>query len=339
MAQDDDVKIVLLGGVMSFGGVEQHMLTLALALRRLGHDAQIMGLCNAGGFDQIRGWTDPEGQVPVHWAEGWPLNAAGARQMLLDLAPDVVNVQLPVSPAAIPEPADFAVVGTAHGVSSLQGRIPDCRSIVALDKRILPELRSFAGQSGIPVQAVCKCVDLKRFKFRDDAAKRNGAAYFGRVDQTKLGVLAGWVGCGTMDIYCDAPGADVFRVNFPLPQFAIKGPARAEDVLYRYRIVAASGTGAIEAMACGALVLAAPLDAGRLAGWRDWGYMPDYFYYEGWRFDREDGVREVPRDAARLRQDGIATETARLCRQWVERWHDVEAVAKQFVEVYEEAMN
>ncbi|HUW11417.1 MAG TPA: glycosyltransferase family 4 protein, partial [Anaerolineae bacterium] len=148
------MKIILLGGVLSFGGVEQHMLTLAQALQRLGHDAQIMGLCNAGGFEQLRGWTDPKAQVPVHWAEEWPLNSAGARQMLLDLAPDIVNVQLPVSPAAIPEPAEFAVVGTAHGVSSLQGRIPDCCSIIALDKRILPELRSFAGQSAIPVQAI-----------------------------------------------------------------------------------------------------------------------------------------------------------------------------------------
>src|SRR3990170_4857587 len=106
------MRIAIVASVLGFGGVEQHILNLAIGLRRLGHEAQVVGLTNAGGFDSLRDWADPEHRIPVTWLDGQ--GEEGLRRALGAMRPDVLSAQLPF-PGLPLEGVETPIVWTAHG--------------------------------------------------------------------------------------------------------------------------------------------------------------------------------------------------------------------------------
>jgi len=313
------MRVVLLQSVMALGGVEQHMLTLGRALRKLGHEAYVVGLIDAGGFAQLNEWSNADGLVPAHIWGGWPENPARTRMLLEQLEPDVVNVQLPMPPLL----ADWRVapvVGTAHGEFSLEPA-SGLVGLVCLDHRFAEDTRRLCGRSPVLVR---NGVDLERFGFRPDFDAREGVAYWGRFDSSKMTAARAVAASTRVDCWGDT--ARLGEENL-----VCRGRARPEDVLYRYRVVTATGLCALEAMACGALLLTPEPSEENLARWSDSNFAMEEQYPDPAqaRLDLA-GLLTMPEDDAEAR--------ASWCRQWVEMNHDDMRMAEQFLEVYEEAM-
>ncbi len=315
------MRVLILMGVATLGGVEQHCLTLAKHLRLLGIDAHLAGLVNAGGFSQLQEWTDPRCMVPIHWvSENAP---DGLARLLAEVQPDLVNVQLPIAPEPL-EAWGGPTVLTVHGRFSLLHPFPVKAPVVCLDMRWWDHTRSLA--AGEKMYDVRNGIDLRRFRFRDDTATRQGeVAYWGRFDPIKMAPVRGCQEHIPIDLW----GGDAYPEH---PNLRVCGTARPEEVLYRYRVVTAAGLCALEAMACGALLLAPALDERRLRRYSDTSFTESETYPDGCEhLAWEDLQRLLSLTPAEVRQ------VAQQQRNWVERVHDAGDMARKFAEVYGEA--
>ena len=157
-------------------------------------------------------------------------------------------------------------------------------------------------------------------------------AYVGRFFGDKLiGLANGIWGNVPVDAYGDETSWSEARAQIPGAScMDYQGMGEPREVMQRYRIVSATGIAAIEAMACGAAILAHGLSPTVLARWREVMYVPEFFY------PSEDYTAFS--DYERLQDDKTATRAARMCRAWVEQHHDAKRMAEQFVAVYEEAI-
>jgi len=335
------MRIVLLQAVVALGGFEQHTLNLATGLQRLGHEVHIMGLINAGGFDLLRdgmhkAMATPEYQqscferyqlrhhnISCHFPAQWPQDPRAAWQMLADLEPDIVNVQLPVPQLAL-EQNRAPVVGTIHSEFSLDA-VPQCDAGVCLDQR-------WHGLTcntlNVRIHALRNGIDLERFPYRPNVADREGVAAWGRFDPTKLGPARA---------ICDTVPVDCWGDAVPLRDtgLRVKGFALPEEICYNYRIITATGLCALEAMACGALLLTPEPTEERMAAWADMSFWLEGIYPPG------PGADETVRlDLASLMtlSRGEAQGRADFCRQCVEREHDCVKMAEKFVDVYESVL-
>ena len=335
------MNIALVQQVVGFGGIEQHVLTLAGALRKLGHEAHIIGLVDIDGFDTLRKWADPRKQIPVHWPGGWPPTPGAppgplpVHELLAEIDPDVINVQLPVHLATV-VPAGKPIVGTVHGIASMQGRLPPLKALVCMDGRMLEHVKSHSQLVGnLPAPRIEYGVNLKRFTFKDNAAEREGTAYFGRIAGRNTRALGTLRGAGSsLHIYGDEPGISALRAQCKAyPNVECFGPTKPEKVLHKYRVVVANGVAAIEAMACGALLFGPSLGPHNMGGYQRVMYSPERFYP-----DEKVGEWPIMQDAQALQGAKVATARARFCREWVEAHHDAAKMAEAFVGVYERAM-
>ena len=313
------MRVTILQSVVAFGGFEQHMINLAIGLRRLGHEAEIMGLVNAGGFDQLLEYADAG--LEIHYAENWPADTVPAWDLLSDLDADVVNLQMPVPQLAL-EMCRVPVVATTHSQFGFDS-LPRCDAAVCLDQRWYGMSSSALGRMPYRLR---NGIDLERFKYRRDLKKREGVACWGRFDDAKLAPARAVCDGVTVDCW-----GDVEQLGHA--NLRVMGRARPEDVCYKYRVVVGAGLCALEAMACGALLLTPEPTEERLAEWADGSFAMEHVYPPG--PESEEAIRH---DLASLLtiSDKEAQARADFCREWVEEEHDCVGMAEGFVKVYEE---
>ncbi len=311
------MRIALVGSVIALGGIEQHMLNLALGLQRAGHEARIFGLVNAGGFEFLQEWSDPDHVLETEFAGA---NGIGLVEAIEAYAPDIVNVELPMAPEELVG-CGRPMVGTLHGPFSVMP-FGGLREIVAVDDRVLDHAR---GINGKPARLVRHGIDLKRFEFRDDAKEREGIAYWGRACETKLAPVRAVQEVERVDLW----GDPIFDKAAGRPLENV----RAEDVCYQYQVVMGTGLCALEAMACGALLLMPEPNEASLDKFSRANFDAATVYPPG-----TESQARVDLAGIKTLADGGMSERARLCRDWVEANHSVEMMAEGFLEVYEEAI-
>ena len=316
------MRVAIVGSVLGFGGVEQHMLNLAIGLRRIGHEPYVIGLVNAGGFDLLREWADPERRIPVTWLDGE--GDDGLRRALEVLRPDMLSAQLPF-PGLPLEGVSIPMVWTAHGRYSLNAPPPRPGPIICMDGRVADAARGLT--MGGATTTIWNGIDLERFKFSGDVS-REGIAYVGRWDPPKLAGLGQLRVKGQVDVF----GAD------GLPSEAeqvrnCRAWARPEIVYWGYRVVIAGGLCAVEAMACGALLLMPELNPQGtvLDSLANTSFSPMTHY---------SGAHDPNADLARLlalERDGV-DELQSWQRRWAQTHHDCIDMARRFADVYEVAL-
>ena len=251
------MRIGLFYESMQFGGCETRTISLGAMLRRLGHEVSLLTYnLNRPALEMLCEWAG----FPIENVIECAKDALAGK--CVDL--DVLDIQCSAGAPLGPQP-HAARVYTIHGIDYWIPPLSKASWLISVADCPKGSIaKSYPNYLYAPVS-----VDLDRFRYHKEPGK--GVAFFGRFSSHKLALphdlWSAWN--GPIDLYGYSAKQSVGGLEQNLiktegrpPQVRIPGPPEAvgwavnpAEIMPKYRVCLGACQCAIEAMACGRLVM------------------------------------------------------------------------------------